>query len=407
MSRFTDDQLAEFEDRKKLGTSYQTMAEEAGCTNGQFRHALRSYRNRQAIGGSTDKDKKWINTPADDPRIHAAITRSEIDMDKFYVAQVRVNQWGSDKNPSVQARAELRPIPGADEFSKIREEFLADIRGAFFDVPVVRPTLHENPVMIELACFDLHLGKSGDISETGAEPCNTEITYDRMIYATENLLSRARGIYSVEKVLIPMGNDMMHFDNIAGTTTGGTPQDADLSYFRLFRTVVRAAIQQINIARHVAPVDVLIIPGNHDRVTMFHLGEVLAEVYRDVEDVAIDNRATMRKYYRYGINLIGFTHGKYEKIPELPLIMAQESGKDWAETFVRHWHIGHVHKRKKIEFLTTDTFQTIEVRVLPSLSGTDAWHARGGYNSSPIAELHVWDAHAGHIDCMSYNARRR
>jgi hypothetical protein len=74
----------------------------------------------------------------------------------------------------------------------------------------------------------------------------------------------------------------------------------------------------------VAPVDVLIVPGNHDRERMFYAGAALECWYHGSPNVLVDNGAQLRKYYSLGKNLIGFTHGSEEKFTMLPGIMAHE-----------------------------------------------------------------------------------
>ena len=81
--------------------------------------------------------------------------------------------------------------------------------------------------------MDLHYGKfaSGNLTNGSydyiiAEKCfNTIITE-----AIEDIKSR-----KVAKILMPIGNDLLHFDNVQGTTTRGTAQDTNMRHQEMFK----------------------------------------------------------------------------------------------------------------------------------------------------------------------------
>jgi len=137
--------------------------------------------------------------------------------------------------------------------------------------------------------------------------------------------------------------------------------------------------------------------------TVFYLGEVLQAWYNTNSRVTVDNSASLRKYYRYGTNLIGFTHGDQEKHLDLPYLMSEERKADWAETSYREFHLGHFHKRKTISFVDVDENRGIKVRVLPSLSGTDAWHHSKGYRSMKSAVAFLYDKNNGLVAEFNHN----
>jgi DNA repair exonuclease SbcCD nuclease subunit len=159
-----------------------------------------------------------------------------------------------------------------------------------------------------------------------------------------------------------------------------------------------AAIDRLML---VAPVKVLVVPGNHDRANALKLGVVLDAWYRNTDRVEVDAGPDLRKYEPYGVNLIGFTHGSEEKHADLPLTMAQEKPAEWARALHKEWHLGHFHKRKQQNFTAGDTHGGVPVRILPSLSGTDAWHYMKGYvKGQRAAEAYLWsfdNGYAGHF----------
>lgn len=149
--------------------------------------------------------------------------------------------------------------------------------------------------------------------------------------------------------------------------------------------------------RLIAPVDVVIIPGNHDTERMFYIGDSIQSWYHNCEEVQVMNESNPRKYYRYGNTLLGFTHGNSEKHQDLPLIMAREMSKDWAEVQFTEWHTGHNHKSKSMTWVDIDeSFGTV-VRILPSLSGTDSWHHKKGYvGNTRAAQGYIWGFKTGY-----------
>jgi len=67
------------------------------------------------------------------------------------------------------------------------------------------------------------------------------------------------------------------------------------------------------------------------------------------KNVTFDTTIKHRKYYKYGYNLIGTTHGDGAKEQDLVYLMAHES-KDWSTTEYRYWYLHHIHHHKKIKY---------------------------------------------------------
>ena len=95
-----------------------------------------------------------------------------------------------------------------------------------------------------------------------------------------------------------MGNDLLHTDNRAGTTERGTPQDVDSRYQKTFEAARNANVDLIAAAREMAPVDVLMMPGNHDTLGVWHLGDSLRIWFQRFSDISVDNGPTPRRESR-------------------------------------------------------------------------------------------------------------
>ena len=166
-----------------------------------------------------------------------------------------------------------------------------------------------------------------------------------------------------------------------------------LKTFRLGRQLL---VDAINKLQQIAPVDVIMVPGNHDFERNFYLGDSLESWFYNNENVTVDNSANPRKYYKYGEVLIGYTHGNEEKVTDLPLIMANEKPTEWALSTYREFHLGHLHHKKEIKFKSTEEYQGVTIRYFNSLSGSDSWHHKKGYiGAKRSAEALLWDRTKG------------
>lgn len=254
---------------------------------------------------------------------------------------------------------------------------------------------------LEISPADLHFGKLSWAAETG-EDYDMKIARKLFNDAIGALCARAAG-FPLEKILFVVGNDLLNVDNNTSMTTNGTPQDEDSRWQKSFIEVRKMLIEAIDRLQVIAPVDVIMVSGNHDQQRVFYVGDVLQAWYHDCPNVTIDNTPTLRKYFRYGQVFLGFTHGDKENTKNLPLIMATERPADWGVTKYREIHCGHFHKKKEIEFTSVDEFNGVRVRFLPSLSAADAWHVGKGYRAHRAAEAYVWCKNRGYMGHFSYS----
>ena len=255
--------------------------------------------------------------------------------------------------------------------------------------------------LLELSIPDLHLGKMAHAEESGQD-YDIKIATKRYQDAIKSLLNLAN-LDEVDTILLPIGNDLFNVDNQFSTTTGGTPQDCDTRFHKMVRVAKELLINTITGLSAIAKVQVLIVPGNHDEITTFMLGEILDAYFTNFKNVTINNTPKLRKYYKYGVNSFMYTHGDKEKHGDLGLIFATEEPQLWADTSYRFVKLGHLHKQKKIEYLTTDTRQGFQIEILPSLSGTDKWHYGKGYLGLKQAKAYLYDDKLGEIANFTYS----
>lgn len=265
-----------------------------------------------------------------------------------------------------------------------------------------KPNKMERPVvlgglLLELTIADLHIGKLAWGRETGHESYDSKIADAMYRRAQNTILDRAKG-FPLEKILLVIGNDLLNSDNAEGTTTKGTQVATDGRYHKSFYRARNLMIDSIEQLRKVAPVHVTIMPGNHDRLATFHLGDSLEMYFKRYDDVTVDNEPTARRYFQYGKVLVMFTHGDQGKRADYPLIMATERPDLWAATEFREIHTGHYHQTR------TEENHGVRTRIIPSLSPPDEWHSSNGYvGNLRTAEGYVWSKTEGLITKLYYN----
>ncbi len=255
-----------------------------------------------------------------------------------------------------------------------------------------------SPILCEIALYDHHFGKLAWAPETGS---NYDLDIAERLYehAVLDLLDRVKS-YRPEEFLLTVGQDIFHVDNAQYQTTAGTPQDTDGRLSKMIETAERATFRAVRELAKRGKVKVLWVKGNHDAVMSQMLCRVIAAEFRHDDRVTVDVSPAARKYVRYGASLLGFVHGNGIPTRDLPLIMARERPKDWAQCTTREWHTGHLHQERVTEKLG------VRVRILPSLCGTDAWHSEAGYvGNRRAAEAYLYEKTGGYFAHFQVDAR--
>ena len=233
----------------------------------------------------------------------------------------------------------------------------------------------KTPYAVVMGISDLHWGKYSDPGEN-FEPMNRELIRDRLFGVTEQIVGRLSNFGAPEKIYVPIGSDFLHIDTDQGTTTRGTQQDMDGTPAELLVSGCYMLADWIETLRQVAPVELVLMSGNHDRIAGLAILLYLSAYYKNALDVTVHMARTPRVYHAYGKNLIGFVHGDgVQKTRDIAGHMAREASSDWSSCPHKTVYTGHLHHEKT----ETDSAYGVTRRQLPSLSGPDRWHARLGY----------------------------
>jgi len=241
---------------------------------------------------------------------------------------------------------------------------------------ITYPKIKE-PHLLVIDPADIHIGKLCRAFESGDE-YNHKIAIERVNSGIRGILQKAQG-FPIDKILIIIGNDILHTDGAKSTTTSGTFQDSEIMWYDAFKIAQSLLISNIEMLATVAPVHVQYDPSNHDYVAGFMLAQGIEMWFRNNKNVTFNVSIAHRKYFTYGKNLIGTTHGDGAKETDLPLLMAHESKENWNECTHRYFYTHHIHHKKSKDYMS------VCVESLRSPSGTDSWHHRNGYANAPKA----------------------
>jgi len=247
-----------------------------------------------------------------------------------------------------------------------------------------------NPIAYEISLPDIHYGKLHDLNLTQVE--------DQYMMVVQELVEKAAGL-DIERFVLPIGNDGMNSEGMRRTTTKGTPQEESAGWKDTFRGYWQLMTTAVDYLKEKAPVDIIVVSGNHDYERMFYAGDVLAGWYRNDANVTVDNSYSSRKYYEYGQNMLMFTHGDKEKPADMPLIMATEKPEMFARTAHREVHCGHLHKEMVNEY------RGIKVRFIPSICPNDEWHKQMGYEAKRTGQAYIWNKFKGLEGYLQSNVR--
>jgi len=342
--------------------------------------------------------------------------------DDYDVVSFRVNSWEQHSvkkgiTTLYQVRATLQPKAVLDsiaaidamfdEFTKLHETCGPDT--SVLPRPILRSA--DRPQMMEMFLVDPHLGMLAWAPEVGLN-YDIEIGIRDYKDAFVELLGWSQ-MYNVEEILVHIGHDLFHVDapgfdarggTRGGATTKGTMQDLDTRLARMFVKVEKLIIECIEeCAARFPKVTVQMVPGNHDRHTVFKLGRVISAWFRNIPHVEVRNSPSVRTYYGYGSNVFMFTHGEefYRNRDNMATIFATECPPElWVRGKVREIHVGHNHINKQKVWdgrFTEEVWEgrAIRVRSLPGLTPEDSWHFESGYKHQRRGTVMFWDRSGG------------
>ena len=350
--------------------------------------------NPEYLTGHYAKTAKKFNTTYESIRHHARKIRNKTTIapadlkqsvvtPEGYIGKLKSGKMWQVYDGSWRESLQF-DIDRIKEFNEFKDSFINGLEN-LHKISSNTKVKKDGDVAIEIALPDMHFGK-GDVDDT----------VSNYLTIVDLIIKRTKG-FNVDKFIFPIGNDGLNSEGKRKSTTAGTPQEDSVDWQTSFRCYWTCLIAAINKLEEIAPVEVVIVNGNHDEERMFYIGDVLNAYYMSHKNVIVHNDGSYRKYVQYGTNMLMWTHGDKEKHADLPLIMATERPEMFAATKFREAHCGHFHKEMIQEY------RGIKVRFLPSICPTDKWHTMMGYSALRAGQALIWDKTKGFQGLLQIN----
>jgi hypothetical protein len=332
----------------------------------------------------------------------------EADLTAFEVAASEATTWEgltADRETGEPVVTELHRVfvrlkpRGGPTTREVVEAMIAGAQGIRRPA-VKKPKAAKADAYAVLIVADCHFGKYAWSDGTGHDDYDLAIAAERVASASGRLLDICK-TYKPGRVLVAYLGDLFHADTPGLTTTGGTPLagSTDGRLQKMIGMGCDTLLEIVDKAAAIAPTDALVVNGNHDETLSWAYQRIMQERFRADGRVTVSGAYTGRQYITYGGNLLGFAHGHKAK-KKLPQVMALERPADWSACPYREWHTGHLHHQAAEWSRPIETIDGVLVRIAPSLSPPDDYHAVNGWVGQREAmEAFVYDA-AGGLSAM-------
>lgn len=230
------------------------------------------------------------------------------------------------------------------------------------------PILLQSNRYLVVPSFDTHF--NGKTLETYVHSLNKQLS----------IINQARW----QDVLLILGGDNLHVDNVKSTTLNGTQlETTDLAKAvdeaeTYYETLISA------ILKHSNHLHIMYSPGNHDPTTSYMFCRLLERAYSNQPNMSFDVSLDHYKGYLLGNNFVGATHGDKGHKRYLSIFMehfAQLLLKAKADHAEADIFTGHLH------FQLDEDLGGMIQRQQPTRKPNDTWTADNGLISVKKFEL--------------------
>lgn len=312
-----------------------------------------------------------------------------IDTNKWKLS----SYWNKQKKDHwlISAMVTQKTLDEKDYLKEVIENFQPSY------TPVAEVHLNDTfvlPTVGVLSIQDLHFGKEG----------NLDVVKD-FREAVSNLVLRAYKSHRLDKIVYVFGGDLLNMDTFNGSTTKGTPVDNDLRAQEAYNVAFDSLYWSISFIKQFCNnLHVVYLPGNHDRLSSYHMAHALSKCFGTDSNIIFDVDYEERKVITYGDNFFAFEHGDISS-KNTPLVYATEFPKEWGSTTFRTCYTGHWHRKKTIEYVSENEVHGFAIKQLPSLSKSDYWHYHNKFTCAKRqAIMEVHDFSKGKVSEFIYTA---
>ena len=251
------------------------------------------------------------------------------------------------------------------------------------------PAIGNTDLLCDYTIGDNHTGLYAWAKEAG-DDWNLDSSVGILKNAMNHLVYHAPEAHTA--FILDVG-DFFHSDNMDNETRrSGNKLDVDTRWAKVLSAGIECLCYLIDLAlqKHKKVIYRSVI-GNHNEHSAIMINIAIKLRYSNEPRVDVLDNPSMFNYYQFGINLLADTHGHTIKADNLPLLMATDVPKMWAETTNRIWRTGHVHHLSQKEYsgCTVITYRT--------LAPKDAWHSSMGYRSNREMRCTVYHKDRGTV----------
>lgn len=295
--------------------------------------------------------------------------------DEWTVVSFTTNAWesqvkGGTKITLWQSKITVKPRTHKEITFEDVDRYFAN-KDFSTHIPVVKCDYDETGEILEVCIPDLHSGLLSWKDETGEE-YNLNIAKERFFKSMSDIVNRCRH-HSFSKILFVTLGDLLHTDNDAQTTTKGTFQQVDGRIAHIFDHTLDMIIDGIRMLSEIAPVEVIYLCGNHDRVLGYTLAKATEKAFTGHSGVNFDVSPNPQKHRLLGVSLVGWTHGDMPK-KNMSGWLQDRARKEFGMCKYAEIHSGHYHS----EQVQTDASGVV-IRYMPNIASASYWEHQQGF----------------------------
>lgn len=265
--------------------------------------------------------------------------------------------------------------------------------------PTKPPASADQNLLSLLTITDFHLGMYSWQAETG-EDWSVEIARDVFLNSIYDMIQASPK--SGTGLLCQLG-DFLHWDGILSVTpSSGHILDADTRYGKLVELSMLVMAQAITMMlKKFDKVVVISAEGNHDISGSIWLRKYIKHRFANEPRLEVIDNEFPYYAYLHGETMLAFHHGHKMKLAQLHKLFASEPRfrEMWGKANYTYIHTGHYHHERVIE----DGGAIAEMH--PTLSGRDAYAARGGWVSRRGAKIITYDKFDGEVARVTVRPR--
>ena len=220
-----------------------------------------------------------------------------------------------------------------------------------------------------------------------------------MTIAEHEALSAIRrmseGSPNSEVAILNLQGDFLHWDGLqAVTPISKHILDADGRWGKLIELSLTITMQCIEIllSKH-KKVKLLVCEGNHDESGSAWLRKAAKVIYKNNPRLEVDDTEFPYYAHLHGEIMLGFHHGHKKKNAALPTLFSSEPRyrSMWGNAKYCYIRTGHYHHAE--QDMSEQGGAIVERH--PTIAGSDAYAARGGYISWRAAHAITYHSTAG------------